>query len=38
MKTTVSLSIDVKVWKKAKRKIKNVSAFVEKKLKEELGF
>jgi len=37
MKTTINLTIDVDVWKKIKHKLDNVSAFVEKKFKEELN-
>lgn len=36
MKAIVNLSIDTEVWKEAKEKIDNISAFVEDKLRKEL--
>ena len=36
MKTNITVSIDVKVAEKAKKKIENLSAFVEEKLRVEV--
>ena len=36
MKSNITLSIDVDVLKKAKKKIDNMSEFIESKLKEEI--